>query len=59
MNNRLFHFRDLSKHFEGYLRYKTITSCSNYSIANYVKIPVFHFYENMNNRQLKMVNVNY
>ena len=35
-----------------------LATCSNYSITNYVKIPVSHFFENMNN-QLKMVNVNY
>ena len=33
--------------------------CSNYSITNYVKIPVYHFFEKLNKAQLKIVNVNY
>ena len=36
-----------------------LATCSNYSITSYVKIPVFHFFEKVNKRQLKMVNVNY
>ena len=36
-----------------------LATCSNYSITNYVKISVFHFFENVNNWQLKMVTVNY
>ena len=36
-----------------------LANCSNYSISNYVKIPVFHFFEKMNMGQLKMVDVNY
>ena len=36
-----------------------LATCSNYSIINYVKIPVFHFFEKVNEGQLKMVNVNY
>ena len=34
-------------------------TCSNYSLTNYVKIPMFHFLEKVNEGQLKMVNVNY
>ena len=30
-----------------------LTTCSNYSITSYVKIPVFHFFEKMNKGQLK------
>ena len=33
-------------------------SCPNYPITNYVKIPVFHFFETVNKVQLKMVNAN-
>ena len=33
--------------------------CYNYSITNYVKIPVVHFLENVNKVQLKLVNLNY
>ena len=36
-----------------------LATCSNYSITNYVKIPVFDFFEKVNQRHLKMVNVNY
>ena len=32
---------------------------SNYSITSHVTIPMFHFFEKVNRRQLKMVNVNY
>ena len=35
-----------------------LATCSNYSITN-VKIPVLNLVENVNNGQLKMVNVNY
>ena len=34
-------------------------TCSNYSVTNYAKIPVFHFFEKVNKGQWKMVNVNY
>ena len=34
-----------------------LATCSNYSITNYVKIPVFHIFEKVNKGQLKMVNV--
>ena len=34
-------------------------TCSNYSITDYVKPPVFHFYEMMNTGELKMVNIKY
>ena len=34
-------------------------TCSNYSITNYVKFPVFHFFERVNKGELKMVNINY
>ena len=36
-----------------------LTTCSYYLITNYVKIPVFYFFENVNKGHLKMVNVNY
>ena len=36
-----------------------LLTCSNYSITNYVEIPVFHFFEKVNQGHLKMVNVNY
>ena len=36
-----------------------LATCSNYSITNHVKIPVFHFMEKVNKGQLKMVNVNF
>ena len=32
---------------------------SNYSITNYIKISVFHFFENVNKGYLKMVRVIY
>ena len=34
-------------------------TCSNYSITDYVKFPVFHFFERKNKGELKMVNINY
>ena len=36
-----------------------LATCSNYSITNYIKIPVFDFFEKVNKGQLKMANVNY
>ena len=36
-----------------------LATCYNYSITNYVKIPVFHFVEKVNKGESKMVNVNY
>ena len=36
-----------------------LTTCSNYSMTNYVKFPVFHFFEMVNKGELKMVNINY
>ena len=36
-----------------------LATCSNHSITNCVKIPVFPFFEKVNKGQLKMVNVNY
>ena len=39
-----------------------LATCSSYSIASYVKILVFHFFEKVNKgqlKQLKMVNINY
>ena len=36
-----------------------LATCSNYSITNYVEIPVFHFFEKVNKGHLKMVNLNY
>ena len=35
-----------------------LATCSNYSITNYAKIWVFHFFEKMNKGHLKMVNYN-
>ena len=35
-----------------------LATCSNYSITSYVKIPVLHFFDEVNKRSLKMVNVN-
>ena len=34
-----------------------LVTCSNYSMTNYVKFPVFHFVERVNKRELKMVNI--
>ena len=34
-----------------------LATCSNYSMTNYVKFPVFHFFEGVNKRELKMVNI--
>ena len=31
-----------------------LANCSNYSITNYVKIPVFNFFEKVNKGQLKL-----
>ena len=31
----------------------------NYSITDYVKFPMFHFFERVNKREVKMVNTNY
>ena len=36
-----------------------LATCPNYLITNYVKIPVFHFFEKVNNGQSKMVKVSY
>ena len=36
-----------------------LRTCSNYSITNYVKIPMSHFFEKVDKGELKMVNVNY
>ena len=36
-----------------------LATWSNYSITNYVKIPVFRFFVKVNKGRLKMVNVNY
>ena len=33
--------------------------CSNYSITNYVKFPVFHISERVDKGELRMVNINY
>ena len=35
-----------------------LATWSNYSITNYVKNPVFYFFEKMNKRQSKMLNIN-
>ena len=36
-----------------------IATYLNYSITNYDKIPVFHYFEKLNKEQLKMLNINY
>ena len=36
-----------------------LATCPNYSITKYAKIPVFHFFEKMNEGQLKIVYVNH
>ena len=36
-----------------------LATCSNYSITNYGKFPVFHFFEGVNKGELKAVNINY
>ena len=36
-----------------------LATCCNYLITSYVKIPVFHFFEKVKKRQLKMLNVTY
>ena len=36
-----------------------LAACSNYSVTNYVKFPVFKFFERVNKGELKMVNVSY
>ena len=37
----------------------SLATCSSYSITNYVKFPVFHFFEKENKEELKMVNINF
>ena len=37
----------------------SLATFPNYSLIKYVKIPVFHFFEKVNKRQLKMVYVNH
>ena len=36
-----------------------LATCCNYSITNYVKIPVFNFFEKVKRGHLKIVNANY
>ena len=36
-----------------------LVTCSNYSIINDVKFAVIRFLENVNNKELKKVNINY
>ena len=36
-----------------------LATCSNYSVTNYVKFPVFNFFERVNKLELKIVNINY
>ena len=36
-----------------------LATYSNYSVTNYVKFTVFHFLENVNERELKIVNISY
>ena len=36
-----------------------LVTCSNYSIINYAKIPVFYFFEKVNKGHLKILNINY
>ena len=35
----------------------SIATCSNYSITNYVKFTMFHFFERVNKGELKIVNI--
>ena len=39
--------------------FSNLATCLNYSIANYVKCPVCHFFEKVNKGKLKMVNIKY
>ena len=41
------------------LGFSDLATCSSYSITNYVKILVFHFFGKLNRGHLKIVNVNY
>ena len=36
-----------------------LAACSNYFITNYITIPVFHFFEKVNNGHFKMLNVSF
>ena len=36
--------------------HSNLANCPNYSITNYVEIPVFHFFEKVNKGHLKLVN---
>ena len=36
-----------------------LATCSNYSVTNYVKFPVFNFFERVNKLELEIVNINY
>ena len=36
-----------------------LAACSNYSITKYDRIPMFHYFENVNKGYLKMLNANY
>ena len=38
---------------------ESFLNLATYSITNFVRIPVFHFFGKVNEGQLKMVNVNY
>ena len=37
----------------------SVANCLNYPITNYVKFPVFKFFERVNKGELKMVNIKY
>ena len=36
-----------------------LATCSNYSVTNYDRVPVFHYFENVNKGHLKMLNFKY
>ena len=36
-----------------------LATCTNYSVTNYVKFPVFHFFERVNKGEFKMLNINF
>ena len=52
-------FQEFFEQFGGLVLF-SLAARSNYSMANYVKIPVFHFFfEEVNKGQLNVVSVNY
>ena len=36
-----------------------LATCTSSSVTNYVKFPVFHFFEKVNKREFKIVNISY